>query len=70
MKKMLQGIPTTTTPLESAITITTEEKDGVTSKTVTVELSTSGATKGAAIGLGVAGSDGGCRWGGDWRNTR
>lgn len=58
MKKMLPGLPITTAPLESAITITTEEKDGVTSKTLTVKLSASGATKGAAIGMGVAGVQG------------
>jgi hypothetical protein len=58
LKKLITGLPITTSPVDSAITITTEEKDGKTSKTLTVELSKSGAIKGAAIGGMVAGPAG------------
>lgn len=55
MKKLLTGLPASTAPMESAITLTTEKKDGKTSRTLTVELSESGALKGAAVGALIAG---------------
>lgn len=58
MKSLLTGLPATTVPMDSAIKITKEEKDGKSSTTLTVELSKKGAMKGAAIGGMIGGAQG------------